>query len=81
MQGWRTAFSGKYHDRKNLQKETGYSGKNTLNFGTKLRRGGGSVTLEYFHRSARIPGEVRIERGTAVVSYSGKIGSESLGAR
>jgi len=59
MQGRRTAFSGKYHDRKNLQKETGYSGKTLISFGTKLRRGGGSVTLDYYHGSAQILGEVR----------------------
>jgi len=44
---------------KNLQKETGYSGKTLISFGTKSRRGGGSVTLEYYHGSARILGEVR----------------------
>jgi len=64
MQGWRTAFSGKYHDRKNLQKETGYLGKTLMSFGTKLRGGGGSVTLEYYHGSARILGEVRTRMRT-----------------
>ena len=39
------------------------------------------VTLEYYHGFARILGEVRTGMGTAVVSYSGKIGSESLGGR
>jgi len=81
MQGWRTAFSGKYHDGKTLQKETGYLEKTFISFGTKLRRGGGSVTLEYYHGSAQILGEVHTGMRTAVVSYSGKNGSESLGGR
>ena len=49
---------------KNRQKETGYSGKTLISFGTKLRRGGGSVTLEHYHGSARILGEVRTEMRT-----------------
>jgi len=52
-----------------------------ISFGTKLRKGGGSVTLEYYHGSGRILGEVRTRMVTAVVSYSGKIGSGSLGGR
>ena len=39
------------------------------------------VTLEYYHGSAQTLGEVHTGMGTAVVSYSGKIGSESLGGR
>ena len=55
--------------------------KTLISFVMKLRGGGGSVTQEYYRGTTRIPGEVRIEMRTPVVSYSGKIGSERLGGR
>ena len=62
LQGRRTAVrdaEGNSALKELHQKETGYSGKTLISFGTKLRGGRCGVTLEYYHGAARILEEVR----------------------
>jgi len=53
--------SREIRNQRDTQKEAGCFDRKIHSFGTKLKGGGGSVTLEKYHRQVRTLREVRTE--------------------